>query len=224
MPNSSPSTSSDTSQPQVAVEIAAPAATPTPAADPAVGSGTVLTANASAELEAKLAQAATLAAGTEVLSPALAGAVSLLLETPTTTLLTRGLLQHVLEYIRETGPTANLTLSDGARKHVLLFRDVQNYLNNAPADFRKGFSMLLRVIAEQKSNGVFSPRFLFRFVPSMSLNNNDRRALELLFQALVDLSTASGRATALTQVDLNKVASQALNGEGAQRLIGFFMV
>lgn len=196
----------------------------TTAAPAAAGSGTVTTVNATAELEAKLAQAEQLAAGTEVLSPELAAAVSLTLTAPTTTAITQQLLRHVLDYIRETGPNANLTLTDGARQHVLLYRDVQNYLNNAPGDFRKGFSMLLRIIAEQKKNGVFSPRFLFRFVPSMSLNSNDRRALELLFQAVVDLSQASGRATALTQVDLNKVASQALNGEGAQRLIGFFAV
>jgi hypothetical protein len=188
----------------------------------APGAGTVLSSAPQAALDDKLIKAASLLAGTEDLNSTLAAQVSELLSAGSTSPNTRSLITAILTFIRETGPNTNLEPSLGARKHVALYRDIQSYLNKAPADFRKGFGTLLRIIADQKKSGVFGPRYLFRYVVNMSLPNAERRALELLFQALVDLSVHDGRATALTQVDLRKVGELALTPDGAQRLNGFF--
>jgi len=132
------------------------------------------------------------------------------------------MLQAVLSYMRDTGANSNLSADAGARKQVTLYRELQNYINNAPVDFRKGFGTVLRIIADQKKDGVFSPRFIFRFAKDLKMSNNDRQGMESLFVALVSLSEPNGRAAALRQVDLARVGAQSLNAEGAQKLTSFF--
>lgn len=190
----------------------------------APGSGSVVTPNANETLNAKLAQVARQQAGTEPLADDLAAAVTAHLSDGNISALSKSVVQSTLDFMRDLGPTCNVDPKDGARRNVVYYRDLQNYINNAPNDFRKGFGMLLRIIADQRKAGVFSQRFLFRFVPFMAMAAKDRRGLEYLFSALADLAPASGRAQALRQVDLNKVGEFSLNGEGAQRLVGYFNI
>lgn len=188
----------------------------------ALGAGTVLSASPQADLHAKLAKNTPIMAGSEQLSPVLRFDVNTFLTSAENSSSSASLIGSVVDYMRQTGPTSNIAPADGARLHVTLYRNIQSYLNRAPDDFRSGFGLLLRIMADQKKNGVFSPRFMFRFVPYMKLSNADRQGLELLFQSMADLSSNESRAAALTQVDIGKVTSAALLEDGAQRFISFF--
>jgi len=186
----------------------------------APGSGTIANVAPQATLQTKLTAAAVTLAGMEDLSATCASTVSEVLAAATP--LTKNMLQAVLSYMRDTGANSNLSADAGARKQVTLYRELQNYINNAPVDFRKGFGTVLRIIADQKKDGVFSPRFIFRFAKDLKMSNNDRQGMESLFVALVSLSEPNGRAAALRQVDLARVGAQSLNAEGAQKLTSFF--
>jgi hypothetical protein len=191
----------------------------------APGSGQVLTTQPQATLQARLDDTAARMAGTEKLSPEVATMVTSLINGATTSSLTRTLMQATLDFINKYGPGCNVADDDGARGHISYYRNVQNYINNAPEDFRTGFGALMRVISDQSGeNRAFGARYLFRFVPTMRMSPPDRRGLELLFTALVVLSTPNGRAQAKRQVDLQKVAESALNSNGGQRLIGYFSI
>lgn len=184
------------------------------------GSGELINPGAQAVLEKNLAKTQAKIDGMEDLSEAALVSLRATLEGATGE--TQSMLTSVLEYMRATGVHANLQPGVGARLHTVLYRNLQNYVNNAPADFRKGFGALLRIVADQKKSGVFSPRYIFRFVKEMTLAHKDRQGLEAFFETLVALSEANGRAQSLKQVDLAKVSSMCLNANGAQRLIGFF--
>ena len=57
----------------------------------------------------------------------------------TATALTKSTISSVLLYMHETGASSNLQPGAGARKQMALYRELQNYINNGPDDFRKGF-------------------------------------------------------------------------------------
>jgi hypothetical protein len=195
-----------------------------PAAQEAAGSGTLVTPGAQQQLETKLADAGQTLPGTGHLTTETAVAVSALLQDPATTPLTRSLLQTTLAFSVDLGPGCNVPEAEGARRHILYYRDLQNYFNNAPADFRAGAQMLLRLMNDLRQNGVFSERYLFRFIPNMRMENKDRTGLEMLFTSLVALSQGNGRAQTLKQIDLGKLGEMALNEAGTQNLIGFFSI
>lgn len=186
------------------------------------GDGVVVTEDAQAKLEETLASADKEHALVGDLNPALADEIIAFL--PKASPLTKMVINSLLQYVNETGPTSNLQPGAGARKQAVLFAELRNYINNAPEDFRKGFGTILRIFNDQQVAGVFSPRYLFRFVKEMNLSNKDRTALEYLFQGLVTLSDASSRATALKQVDLPKIGATALNENGTKRFRDFFAV
>lgn len=190
----------------------------------AAGSGEVLSAAPQVTLQAKLDKSAATLIGTEDLSPEVAARVTDLLRSGETSPATKSILESVLNFMRETGPNCNISGEDGARKHLSLYRDVQHYINKAPADFRRGLGAVLRIINDQKKNGVFGPRFLFRFVQDMKASPKDIEGLYLLFQALVDLSNPDGRAKTIRQTDLTKIGASALTAEGSQNLVGFFTI
>lgn len=187
-------------------------------------SGQVLGSDPHQALKAKLDQAAMTVPGSKQLPVELATEVNAYHASAQASLLGKTLVYGVMDFIEQTGPHANISADQGARLHVQLYRNLQNFLNNAPDDFRRCFSLVLRIIASQRKSGVFSARFLFRFVPSMSLANSDRIGLELLFHALTDLSRPESRAAVLKQVDLARAGGAALSADGTQRLIAYFAV
>lgn len=189
----------------------------------APGAGVLITPNSNETLAAKTVQVEPRPKGMDLLSEEIATHTAKVLETCTP--LTRSILTITMAYLEEMGQFANLAPGEGMRKQKSLYRELINYLNNAPDDYRRGFGGVLRIINDQKSgSNAFSPRMLFRFVPEMDLNNTDRLNLEMFFQALVILCEPSGRASALKQVDLGRLASLTLAESGRSKLISFFAI
>lgn len=192
---------------------------------PAAGSGAIVNDAPQATLQAKLDRSQTFINGTEDLSPELAERVSGMIRDGETSPATKAVLTAVLRYMRDTGPNTNLASpEDGARMFLALYRDVQHYIDFAPADFRKGLGAVLRIVNDQKKAGVFGPRYMFRFVPHLKVSTKDHAGISLLFETLSALANPDGRATMVRQVNFPKLGGTALSEQGVQNLVGFFNI
>ncbi len=187
----------------------------------APGAGTLLNPQADAQLQTRLVATKRLE-GIELVSENTSAAISALMAGGTE--LSRSIVTAFLTYAVETGPHSNLSKGEGPRKCAGLYRELRNYLNNAPEDFRRGFGAVLRIMNDlSKGDAAFSPKMLFRFMPDMvELPPAQHRGAQMLLRALMSLANPDGRAAALKQTNLGALGDASLKPEGKNNLITFF--
>lgn len=203
-----------------------------PVGAPSVAAGTITTDTISAvgtssaegtvtsALATKLDQAGLIFLGIAGFSPDGQALVQEVLQTGSA--LTKGTINDILQYSKEMGPTSPVTPTTGSPKQVALYRSLMNGINNNSTDFPMMFATILRIVYELKTNGAFQEKLVYRYFPSMALNTADRQAFAGLIHTLISLSATSGRATAMKQIDFNKLTAFGYTPAGRQRLLSFF--
>ena len=210
--------------PAVVADVATPsvaAGTITPDTNSAVGTGSE-DGIVAATLVNKLDQAGLILLGIADFSEEGQALVQEVLQTGSA--LTKGTITDLLQYSKEMGPNSRITPVTGAPKQVALYRSLMNGINNGSNDFPIMFSTILRIVYELKTTGAFQEKLIYRYFPSMALNKADRDAFAALIHTLITLSATSGRATAMKQIDFNKLTAFGYTQAGRQRLLSFFNI
>jgi len=132
-------------------------------------------------------------------------------------------INDIKQYIVDMNPGRTMTTVDGSRNQVILFRAIRSIIEFTGSDFQIAFATLLRFFDEYK-NGVFGERYVFRFMESVSLSPEERRAYERIVTLLKITSSAQGRKEALRQVNFQKILQYSFTEEGKQKVLGFFNV
>ncbi len=204
----------------------------TPASTPSVTAGTITTdtqaavgtssvdGTVAATLENKLSQAVLVSLGIANFSTDGQALIQSILQTGSD--VAKGTITDVLQYAIDMGPTARITPITGSPKQVALYRTLMNGINNGGSDFPLMFATILRIVYELKTTGAFQEKLVYRYFPSMALNKADRDAFAGLIHTLISLSATSGRATAMKQIDFNKLTVFGYSAAGRQRLLSFF--
>lgn len=112
-------------------------------------------------------------------------------------------LMNIDEYIANMQPSKPITVENGCKNQVTLFRSITQILNHLNEDFNVVYSEMLRKVHEH-SNGVFYDANVFRFFDNISLNEKERKQFQRLLNLLKLTADPKSRQVALKQVDLGK--------------------
>lgn len=194
-----------------------------PSADTPVG--TVATADSSAPavtLESKLVNAELAVLGIDKFSQECQDLITTILASST---IAQGTMREVMTYVVDMDPSRAQTETSGGMSQIKLYRAIQYVCDQAPSDFQLFFATFLRIIYESRAaNGAFYPQYLFRFMPSVNLGPDDRRAFQNLMHVFGTLCDTTTRAQAIKQIDFNQAFKLGLSDAGRQRLISFFAI
>lgn len=131
-------------------------------------------------------------------------------------------LYSLADYMENMKPRRPVSVADGSRHQVTLYRTLISIINGSEEDFNIAFSTTLRLFAEY-SKGVFAESHVFRYFESMSLSDSDRKAFMRLLNLLKIVAPVKGREQALKLVDLVKTLEhEAISEAGRQRIMSFF--
>ena len=132
-------------------------------------------------------------------------------------------LAGLKKYIVEMGPKRPVSIEEGVRNQVLLYRAITNTINRQNDHFRPAFTALLRLFVELKDS-VFHEAYVFRFMDNINLPENDRKAFQRLLNLIKVLAPVEGREQAKAQINFEASLAYGLTEEGRQRLLAYFNV
>lgn len=130
-------------------------------------------------------------------------------------------MNAVQQYMQDMGPAMTQTTESGARHQVVLFRAIRTIIDYSHDDFQLAFATLLRLFDENK-DGVFHERYVFRFMESVVLNQDERRAFERILNLIKLAAASAGRKEAVNQINFQKTLQYVFTEEGRQRVLAFF--
>lgn len=133
----------------------------------------------------------------------------------------RAPIQRLQEYIDMMHPKRPLSVEEGVRHQVALFKTIQNVINREDEYFRPLFSAILALFDLHKA-GVFHETNVFRFMDNITLPDNERKAFQRLINLIKVTAAKSSRSTAIKQVNLQDSLRFGLTDEGRQRVNDFF--
>jgi hypothetical protein len=128
----------------------------------------------------------------------------------------------ILTYVKTMGPQCPHDRISGSRGQVGLYTALLNYINNAGDNFQLTWSVILRIVFEASATGAFQDHLCFRFFPDMGLDVESRTAFRNLLSIVTSTANASGRATALRQIDFQKALGQKISDDGKNRLLAYY--
>lgn len=131
-------------------------------------------------------------------------------------------MNELLDYIRQMAPRSPVDDIRGGQYQVRFYRAIVNIINNGPTDFRLFFGVFLRMVHELRSEHVFNERYLMRFLPTMPMDERDRRGFQYLMNLFATTADSATRAQVLRQTDLGKAVSSGLTDVGQKRLISYY--
>lgn len=134
-------------------------------------------------------------------------------------------LFQVGDYMENMRPRRMVTIAEGSRYQVTLYRALTRIINDLedPADFNHVFTTVLKLFDDHKE-GVFHEAYAFRFFEHVALSMEDRKAFQRLLNLLKIVAPVRGRAIALKQVDFNKSMQFGVSDAGRQRLMNYFNI
>lgn len=130
-------------------------------------------------------------------------------------------IHRLKEYIEAMHPKRPLSVEEGVRQQVALFKTLQNVINREDEHFRPIFAAILALFDQHKS-GVFHETNVFRFMDNVTLNDNERKAFQRLVNLIKVTAAKSSRAAAIKQVNLPDSLRFGLTDEGRQRVNDFY--
>lgn len=132
-------------------------------------------------------------------------------------------IESIKDYMVKMGPGKTMTLEEGNRHQVTLFRSIRSVIEYTGQEFQLTMVLMLRLFDEYK-NDVFHERYVFRFMDSIPLGQDERRAFERILNLIKISAAVSGRKEALRQVNFQKTLQYVFTEESKQKLMSFFNI
>lgn len=132
-------------------------------------------------------------------------------------------LGEVQNYIAAMAPRKPISIEEGCRWQLVLYRAVTTIINRTEDDFKPAFTALLKLF-EEHADAVFSETHVFRFFDNIQLPENDRKAFQRLVNLIKLLAPVKGRELALKQVDFSRSLEHGVLEQGRQRLLQHFNI
>lgn len=131
------------------------------------------------------------------------------------------MLHRFDEYVKEMAPGRTLSEAVGARHQVNLYRTLVGVINTLDEDFQAVFGAIVRcfVLGDQ---GVFHETHVYRFMGSVALPEQDRRAFLRILNLIKLLAEPRSRQLAVRQVNLQTSFPPPITERGKQRVLGYF--
>lgn len=129
----------------------------------------------------------------------------------------------IMDYMVKMGPGKTMTLEEGNRHQVTLFRSIRSVIEFTGQEFQLSMVLMLRLFDEYK-NDVFHERYVFRFMDSIPLGQDERRAFERILNLIKISAAVSGRKEALRQVNFQKTLQYVFSEDSKQKLMSFFNI
>lgn len=130
-------------------------------------------------------------------------------------------MDQIKEYISMMAPNRPVSIEEGNRYQIQLYRAITSIINRLDVDFQPAFTSLLKSFDKHR-DGVFHETYVFRFFDQMTLPENDRKAFQRLLNLLKVTASVKGRDLAMRQLDLESSLELGVTEPGRQRVLAYF--
>lgn len=130
-------------------------------------------------------------------------------------------INELLDYAKKMAPNQTMLTDAGALNQAALYNTLTSIIDHSGKDFRIAFSTMLCIFNEYK-DAAFSGAYVLRFMESVPLNANKRKAfikMVNLFSMTADHKT---RKAALKHVDFKRELIEPLSEESRMRIVSFY--
>lgn len=130
-------------------------------------------------------------------------------------------IETVRQYVQAMAPRKPMSVDDGCRQQVALYRAITTVINRAEDDFQPAFTTLIKLF-EEHSEGALAETHVFRFMDNVTLPEEDRRAFQRLINLIKVAGPVKGRELAVKQIDFSQSLKYGLSEQGRQRVLAYF--
>lgn len=143
----------------------------------------------------------------------------------------KAIIEFMMDYVNKMRPRKPISVSDGVRMQVQLYRHMQNMVNNNAESFKETFTAVLRLIEEfdtftnpagGEDYGAFHDTCLYRFDADITLSVDDRKAFRNFMNLIKLLGPIKSREIAKRQVDPVKSLKYGFKPDGVERVMYYF--
>lgn len=130
-------------------------------------------------------------------------------------------INELLDYAKKMAPSQTMLTDAGALNQASLYNTLISIIDYSGKDFRIAFSTMLCIFNEYK-DAAFGGAYVLRFMESVPLNTNKRKAfikMVNLFSMTADHKT---RKAALKHVDFKRELIEPLSEESRMRIVSFY--
>ena len=130
-------------------------------------------------------------------------------------------INELLDYAKKMAPSQTMPTETGAINQANLYNTIISIIDHSGKDFRIAFSTMLCIFNEYK-DAAFGGAYVLRFMESVPLNTNKRKAfikMVNLFSMTADHKT---RKAALKHVDFKRELVEPLSEESRMRIVSFY--
>lgn len=130
-------------------------------------------------------------------------------------------INELLDYAKKMAPNQTMLTDTGALNQAALYNTLISIIDHSGKDFRIAFSTMLCIFNEYK-DAAFGGAYVLRFMESVPLNTNKRKAfikMVNLFSMTADHKT---RKAALKHVDFKRELIEPLSEESRMRIVSFY--
>lgn len=130
-------------------------------------------------------------------------------------------INELLDYAKKMAPSQTMLTDVGALNQAALYNTLISIIDHSGKDFRIAFSTMLCIFNEYK-DAAFGGAYVLRFMESVPLNANKRKAfikMVNLFSMTADHKT---RKAALKHVDFKRELVEPLSEESRMRIVSFY--
>lgn len=130
-------------------------------------------------------------------------------------------INELLDYAKKMAPSQTMLTDAGALNQAALYNTLISIIDHSGKDFRIAFSTMLCIFNEYK-DAAFGGAYVLRFMESVPLNANKRKAfikMVNLFSMTADHKT---RKAALKHVDFKRELIEPLSEESRMRIVSFY--
>lgn len=138
--------------------------------------------------------------------------------------LTSAVEERLTTYIETMRPGRPISVQDGVAMQLLLWNVIRLILQQEESNFVTLMTLLLNTIHENKESdrGVFSMRYVNRFMDEMRITAPERRNFNRLMNLFVTTSDPRSRMVALRQVGLQSSLAGLSSDAERMRLEAFY--
>jgi hypothetical protein len=120
-------------------------------------------------------------------------------------------------------PSRNMSVNDGVRQQMSLFRGLQNIINRNEQFFRPFFTAVLYLYYKHR-NDTTAPQNINRHHEHIKFEKHDIKALQRINNLLMVLADPASRKAATSQIDFEKSMQYGFTNEGRQLVKDYFSV
>ena len=128
--------------------------------------------------------------------------------------------QNIQDYIKAMAYRKPVSVEDGSRAQVALYRTLTGIINNLGEDFNVVFAAVLAEFDNHR-DGVFHETHAFRFMETVNLQERDRKVFQRLLNLMKHTADVKGREVALRQIDLTKTLD-GFSEQSKQKVLSFY--